>query len=737
MAKTNASQPPAKVFEPITIDFRGMFFALRERLMLIAICGGIGLLGACFYLVRTPKTYVAQCVVQVSDTKQQVVKVEELSAENVDKLETLKTIERTLGSRPVVERLVRDPALHITPDSLGLPARSTPYTESDLAETLMFRIVIDLLRGTRLISVTVQNKDADLAANIANGLVREYRNQLLESRHSASGEAHSFLVQESERLKQKLEKSERALQEYKEQSQSVSLENSQNIIVEKLKELNARVTEASATRVQMEADAQQVKRLHSDKAEDLLTIPRIAEAPEVVEQRKQVADMEATVASLNERYLEKHPKLIQAKSQLAELQTGLDRAIHEAAQRVLAKADTVEESEKQLRDALREQETKALELNKMAIPYNVLAREVESDRTLFESVLTRLKETDVAEGVDPNVVEVVEPALPSHAPSRPRKKLVLAAGVSGGIALGIGLSLAWLMMDTSLKTVDQTEAYTGIPVRAAISKISKPLTPQTSAIVSTDPESVAAEAFRTLRTSLFVADGEARSFLFTSAIANDGKTFCALNTAITFAQLGPRTLLIDSDLRLPSVEAALFDGGREPGLADVLDGDLPLQNAVRSTKYENLFVLTAGTKAARPAELLARPAMERLLRDALTKYDRVVVDTAPVQAVSDALLLVKFVHSVCVVVSAGITPRKAVAKACERLADAGAKSLGVILNRVPKNGHYFYHYGTDYYGEKPEGPGGMETGVFAPWRKSQWGGFILSKLDLVLTRFRS
>ena len=702
MAEPTRSSSSAKGFRPITIDFRGMYFALRERLPLIGICGVIGLVGAVGYLIRTPKTYIAQCVVQVDDAKQQVVKIEELSSENLDKLETLRTIEKTLGSRPVVERLVRDPALHLTPELLGLPHRAVPYTASELAETLMFRINIDLIRGTRLISVTVQNKDAELAANIANGLVREYRGQLLENRLSTSGEAHSFLLQESEQLKQKLEKSERALQDYKEKSQSVSLESSQNIIVEKLKELNARVTEASAARVQMEADAQQVKQLHSNKAEDLLTIPRIAEAPEVVEQRKKLADMEASVASLNERYLEKHPKLIQAKSQLAELQTGLDRAIHEAAQRVVSKAATVAESEKQLREALREQEAKALDLNKMAIPYNVLAREVESDRTLFESVLTRLKETDVTKGVNPNVIEVVEPALPSDAPSRPRKKLVLAAGLIGGLALGAGLVLVLMALDTSFKTVDQVEAYAGLPVRAAIAKLDKPPTLQTTAIVSIDPDSLAAEAFRTLRTALFVANGEARSFLFTSAVANDGKTFCAVNAAVAFAQLGPRTLLIDADLRLPSVEAVLFDDNRGPGLADVLEGEMPLDKAARSTKYENLFVLTAGRKAGRPAELLARPAMERLLREALTKYDRVVVDTAPVQAVSDALLLVRHVHSVCVVVSAGITPRGAVSKACERLSEAGAKGLGVIFNRVPKNGHYFYHYGTDYYGEKSE-----------------------------------
>lgn len=709
MAEPPLFKSPPKISRPISVDFRGMYFALRERAWLVAICSVLGLLGAVGYLIKTPKSFVAQCIVQVDDTKQQVVKIDELSSENLDKLETLKTIERTLGSRPVVERLVHNPALHLTPESMGLPPRSTPYTESDVAEVLMFHIVIDLIRGTRLISVTVQNKDAALAADIANGLVREYRSQLLENRLSASGEAHSFLLQESERLKQKLEKSERALQEYKEQSQSVSLESSQNIIVEKLKELNARVTEASATRVQMEADAQQVKQLHSNKAEDLLTIPRIAEAPEVVEQRKKVADMEATVASLNERYLEKHPKLIQAKSQLAELQTGLDRAIHEAAQRVISKAATAEESEKQLRDALNEQEAKALDLNKMAIPYNVLAREVESDRTLFESVLTRLKETDVTKGVNPSVIEVVEPALPSDAPARPRKKLVLAAGFVGGLTFGACLVLALMALDTSLKTVDQVEAYVGVPVLAAVAKLSKPLTPETTAVVTTDPDSVAAEAFRTLRTALCMADGEARSFLFTSAIANDGKTFCALNAAITFAQLGPRTLLIDTDLRLPSVEAVLFEGGRGPGLSDILEGRTTLEKAVRRTKYENLFALTAGTKAGRPAELLARPAMERLLREALTKFDRVIVDTAPVQAVSDALLLIRHVHSVCVVVSAGITPRKAVSRACERIAEAGAKGLGMVLNRVPKHGHYFYHYGTDYYGEKSERPESVEV----------------------------
>jgi capsular exopolysaccharide synthesis family protein len=272
----------------------------------------------------------------------------------------------------------------------------------------------------------------------------------------------------------------------------------------------------------------------------------------------------------------------------------------------------------------------------------------------------------------------------------------------GGLLAGITLCLGLNSLDSSLKTVDRAEQHLRLPALAAV-----PIGPQASSAATlpllSEPHGVVAEAFRTLRTSLSLLGppSERQVFLFTSAVPGEGKSFCSTNFAVSLAQNGARTLLVDADLRLPTIEKIFFKGEVHTGLSNCLAGQCKAADAIQATSTENLWVMTAGNRAPNPAELLARATCPNLLRELAARFDHIVLDTAPITAVSDTLLLVKHVQTVCVVVHAGKTPAKAVLRASAKLAEAGAKPVGFILNRLPKRSGtgYYYYYSAGQYGK--------------------------------------
>jgi capsular exopolysaccharide synthesis family protein len=695
------NQPSASTVSSSSgIDFKEIYFVLREKVWLIVTAVLIACAFAGAYIIRTPKVYAAKAIVQVEQGRRNVVKIEEIRREDLTSLEILKTIEQNMANSVLLQRVLE--TQKFTPGDLGLATDGKTYSEAQLIDALGKSVTVKLMRGTRLISVVAENRNPAVAQKIAQSLVSEYVRSNLEQHIGVSREANKFLMEEADRLKAKLEKSEQALQAYKESKHSVSLEESQNIIVEKLKELNQKLTMAKAERLKLESDVAEAHKLAGRRPEDLMAISSIASSVSVLEQKKKVTEQEGIVASLNQRYLPEHPKLIQAQSLLKELKDELARTILKAAEAIDTSYAAAKATEDKFAAVLKEQEQEALELNKIAIPFNVLAREVESDREMYNSVLTRLKETDITKDVDQDAIRVVEPASVPERPIRPRVVVVGMGGLLAGLLAGIGLCLALHMLDSSLKTVDRAEAYLGLPAIAAIPVGKKVSSSATLSLVS-EPNSAVAETFRTLRTSLSLlgSQAERQTFLFTSAAPGEGKSFCSANQAVAFAQQGARTLLIDADLRLPTVGKVFFDSEVRTGVSEYISGNSTLHESIQMTDIENLFVMPAGNRAPNPAELLAGSGFAKLMEEARTKFDRIIVDSPPVHAVSDTLLLLKYVQSVCLVVHAGKTPAKAVARAIAKLAEAGGKPVGFVLNRLPNwgGGTYYYYYSAGSYGK--------------------------------------
>jgi polysaccharide biosynthesis transport protein len=340
-----------------------------------------------------------------------------------------------------------------------------------------------------------------------------------------------------------------------------------------------------------------------------------------------------------------------------------------------------------------------LELNKIAIPYNALVREVETDRALYESVLTRMKVTNVAKGIWENNIRVIETPFVAAMPVKPSKLKILALALVGGFVLGCGLVFGRDMADSSIRSVDQVEKISGLSVLTSVPE-SKRKDLDKESVLTSDPASYEAEAFRSLRTALSFLGPEKdrKTVLFTSANPAEGKSYCSFNYAVALAHTGLRTLLIDADMRRPNLSKVVLADAKARGLTDCLTGRAIIVDCCKPTGIENLFILPAGERVSKPAELLASCDFAGLLKEAVLHFDRIVLDSAPVNAVSDTQLIAKDIQSICFVVRAVKTPGRAIVRACSLLAQTGSNPDGIVFNRIPRRSRDRYYF-SEYAGE--------------------------------------
>ena len=708
-AQGNGESLPLAAAQPQELDLRALCNVLLERAWLVVLVTVVALLLAVGFLNHATPLYSATATLEVEQQEQKVVFMDKaVPQEDLRGLDIMQTIAQTLKARSLLERVLDTNNLANDPRFLG-PTQE-PVSREGLVKALTKRIDVRLRRGTRLIDVTVVHPVPAFTEKIANSVVREFMERNAEQHASSAEVANASLVHEAERLKKKLQDSENALQAYREQTgaSTLSLDDRQNTAGDKFRDLSARLAEAKSARFKAEADYAQLKTLGAN-IDALMVLSLVANDPKVVEIQKNINQLVSDLANLRQRYKEKHPKYIQAVSEIEEWKATLTNAVLKVPQTAKAAVETAKAAEDALAQALKKQEADGVELNKLQIRYNVLAREVESDRALYESVLSQMKQTSVTkEAEQPAKVRIVTPAyLPEH-PFSPNRFKILLGGVLGGLFGGLFLALGLNALDHSFKTVDQVEMMLHLPVLGAISILREVRKSGSPLIISASPHSAGAEAFRTLRTAVTML-GKAerhRSFLITSALPGEGKTFTTLNFAASFAQQGLRTLIIDCDLRKPAVDNYLRNGTPPgPGVTDFLIGQKKLDEVLCPTELDKLFYIPAGTTAPNPAELLAQGGFAELLQAALRQFDRIVIDSAPIHAVSDTLLMVRGVNTVCLVVRAGRTPRRAVVRSIKLLRNAEAGPSGIVLNRLPRRrlgyGYYYYnpYYDYAYYGK--------------------------------------
>jgi len=677
------------------INWKSIFYAVRSKLWLIALCvilaGGAG----AYHVKKAPVIYSARTVIQVEQKEQRVVKLENLNEEDLRFPDLVNTLVQSISSRTVLMRVVEANRLHEDYNFLPKPESGT-YSKDHALGALMSCVSVNLRRGTRLIDITVEHTSPDIATTLAQSVVQEFVRHTYEQRSVTARGASQFLAEEAERLKTHLEKAEQRLHGYRQDNNAVSLEERQNIVVEQLKDLNGRLGQAKAERMRTESDLQQVQ-AHASVPEELLQVPSLATQPAVTISNGAIQEKESELAALRQRYGPKHPRLMTAQADLRSLKDAREALLRNASELIDASYRLALKNEQEFEKALANQEQKALDLNKMSIQYNVLVRDVETDRALYQSLITRMKETDVTKGLEQSPIRVFEPAFSSGVPIRPAKQRIMQASLLGGLLLGLALVFALNALDSTFKTIEQTENALALPVLASIPETQNRASKTGAFAVLEEPQII--EAFRSLRTALALTafEQERRTLIFTSAAPGEGKSFSATNFAVALAQQGLSTLLIDADLRKPVISRTFFGEERKPGLIECLQQRCKVVDAVHATETRNLKVMPTGALAPDRAELLAGPAFADLLAEAVLQYDRVVIDTAPINPVSDTLLLAPHADAVCLVVRARGTTRSAALRACQALKSIGCKPVGVVLNRQRRQdlpgGYYDYTYG--------------------------------------------
>lgn len=566
-------------------------------------------------------------------------------------------------------------------------------TEDALIDAFLSRVLVEPVRLSRLADISFVSADPALAARAADALVEEYVQQNLELRLRTTDKSLAWLSQELTKQQGKVEASQRALAEYREAHNALSLEDRQNIVVARLNQLNDAVTRAKMNRVQKESLYTQIKSLDGSASAD--RIPAILQNPYIQAMKTRLADLQHEKSTLMERYGEKYPDVIKVNANIQDATRQLQLEISKAVDAIHNDYQSALAEEATLTAALEEQKGAATDLNRKGAGYTVLEREAQSNRQIYEALLQREKELQVASNSRGNNVRMMDHAEVPNAPFSPNPSRNLLLGALAGLALAIGLALGVDYLDDTIKTPEDIIRTLKIPLLELVPSVENNEHPL---LTGTVPHEFS-EAFRSLRTSLvFSCGGEStRLVLVTSAQPLEGKTTTACNLAIVLAYAGVRVLLIDADMRKPSVHRALgLENAR--GLSDLLTGQAPATEVVQRLADPDLWVMTAGRTPLNPSELLGSVRMNAFLKNAQEgPFDWVIIDTPPVLAATDPVILVPWVSGVAFVIGSEMTHRRLTERAIETLAKSGPRNLGAVLNRVDVNRNKYYY--SRYYGK--------------------------------------
>jgi len=485
--------------------------------------------------------------------------------------------------------------------------------------------------NTRLVKITVDHNDPVRAATVANKVSEIYREENLARKLRATEDAISFLNNEVGSFKQRVKDAENALQRYKETNALTDLPT-EGYLERKRK-------------LEMEAN-----------------------------------DCETKLAEMKKKYGEKHPSIIEVKSQL----------------------DAI-------KGRIKEEDERTLKLHKTLIQYNVLSRETESNKDLLGNLLQRSKETNLSQSIKTNNIEVIEYAYPPMKPVKPRVRLNIGLAVVIGLIAGVGMAFLLESLDNTLKSPEDVENHLQLPFLGFVPSVQRKEAKKMSDIdllTFEQPKSTVSEAYRAVRTAImFATPGSApRVMTVTSSNPKEGKTTTAANVAIVMANAGDRVLLVDADMRKPRMHKT-FGIDNTVGLSTLLVGGATLDAVVKPTKVPNLSIIPCGPIPPNPSELLHSKKMVELLGELAVRYDRIVFDCPPISAVTDAVIMGAISDGVILVVQSGKTPREACAYGKQKIQDANGKILGVILNNVAlhKDAYYYYYYyryNYSYYGEE-------------------------------------
>jgi succinoglycan biosynthesis transport protein ExoP len=502
--------------------------------------------------------------------------------------------------------------------------------------------------------------------------------------------------------KAKVEETEKELQKYREGKGIVSFESKENVITQKLQELVSQLVQAQTKRQESEVRYKQIKSV-IDRPELLTTVPDIMNNLVIQGLRNEELTLKRKISELSDRYGPKHPSIVKSASELEMVQKNIIAEARKMLSAAKSDYEIAMNRETSLRRTMEEQKMEVLDLSRKAIEFNVLAGESGSNKQFYELLLKKLQEASLSSGINVSNAQIVDGAIIPKSPEKPKKLLCLFLSVIIGFFGGIFAAFFTEYMDDSIKTTEDIDKALGLPFLGLV-----PLTKEKGPLyISSDPKSAVAESYRTIRTGIMLSTAEKppQVILVRSATRDEGKTTTSANIAIAMAQMGEKALLIDGDMRRHNLNE-LFNSDNTTGLTDIIARNESLSTAIKTVDgFPNLDIITGGTAAPNPSELLGSNKMKELLTLLRGKYDRIIIDSPPMMVFSDPLVLSKLADGVILVVWGGVTGRGIITKACQSMTGVNAKVLGVVLNKVAitKSSSYYYYpyYDYDYYtGEK-------------------------------------
>ncbi len=599
-----------------------------------------------------------------------------------------------------------------------LPLDQAPLRRAQIQKVFERNLTVKPVPGTRMIEVRFLSPDPQVAADVVNTLVSDYLEQYFKIRYSATAQASEWLAKQLDELKSQVEQSQQRLNQLQKQAGILGTDETHNVVMAKLEELNKQLTAAEANRILKQAVSQIAKSGSAELISSLATSNLIGgpggmnpnSLALVQSLRSQETELRMQYAQAGSKYGPNYPKLVQMRSQLKEM----DAAIHAETDKLAARAENdyvaARSAETMLRASFDDQKSKANQLNDSAIQYTILKREVESSRQLYDDLLKKLKEGGILAGLRSSNVVVIDPARTTAKPALPNYPLNLGLGFGLGLLGGIALAFLREGFDDTIRTPEQIGTISALTPVAIIPELavagsrrflsgiptilpSRAFSGEKQCNVLESP--LLAEAFRGLRTSLLMSNGyqPPKVLLVTSALPQEGKSTTSLNVAITLAQLRAKVLLIDADLRRPTLHRRL-ELGSSTDLAQLLASDEALKpDLIQYPCVPSLSILPCGTLPDHPAELLASPGMRLLIAESRRHFDYIVIDSPAVLSVTDAVILSAHADAVLLVARSGQTTQQALLRAREVLARAHANLLGVLVNCVDLNSpdHYYYY----------------------------------------------